>query len=964
MDLLNYDDVSLFIGLTSCPFNISPYEFYRQQFESQSDGLFANSKRSINKHFKNPYNINDSKDKLLYKPKGYCIFGKFDILLLSLIDDISFSTRSFKPFTQYSNRYFKDIYEHQSYYTLTPSFSDRNNKGYFNFFNNYTKLFSEEFDTKHPFISFTQFKLNPALLIGNGQSYLDIVYSYIETVFEKNEILKDDIHPIVLESLGSHEINILLFSDSIYKNSLIIKEIRELNINTPYCKNKFEKKVNSIKSNSLLATWLNADIDKTSIDNDIFIDTVSCVGHSLTTNINNLVIKDSENIRLQTKWYIKPGHNDATQKCIHNILKKHDEQLAKRVKQFFCIGQADLALELPFDLKLINNLFYSNNKLLAEHVRETYSQVLVDFEYTEVEKNNFFSIKKHLQKNYIISRNEVVEIEHLLRFFNAPSVLVEKILSVCNLFNTLMIEPIFYASFIELFHFIKMNFLYDLINKKRIMENISRGINTDNFIKEEITKPYVIDILKKNVRIIDEAFYNRFFQSHKTNDITDINLDYKGSVRQIISSYDSIFKIFSISFLNSKQSPDNNFDSLVFIADESVVKSYSNSLLINFQHLFQPYIYCSSLIHETCNYYIYKYFRFNVETILKIDPKSEYYLRLDKDIKLNLKYFNKENLVDISFENEGNNVILKDILINSLREYANTLPELVEEIKKEIFIDLIKISIEKNKRLLHYFLVDALTYVSAFHGNIEQYIHWHILYSKEQVNDIYYDVHKIDNNDIFINMFRIAFVLECFSDEINHIENINLYGSQRSIFEHIQNIISNFTIDNDAKEFILLVRDHAKKLYKKLYDIEYLPYDEMSDIKNKIEVFETQIKIGQICNIQENDQLNQTRLETSLYMAAFINVAHEFSNRFNGEKENKKYHKVIRRNTEEDDIENIGQINELEIPNTNDVAYDSLGGFFTTTPKIRKDIHLARTSFYKTTWNFSQIYKKEYFRKF
>lgn len=973
MNSLKYDDVSLFIGLTSCPFDQSPYDFYKKQFGSPADGLFANTKKSINQHFKDKY-TNSVKDKLLYKPKGYCVFGKFDILLLSLIDDISFSTRSFKPFTHHSNKYFNEIYEHQSYYTLTPDFSTIDNKTYFNFFNNYTKLFEDDFDGNYPFISFTQLKLNPALLIGNGQLYLDLVYKYIKQTFDDKKIHVNNIHPLILESLGSHEINVLLFSNSVYESASLIKEIRELNINS--FQKEFSTELETIKKKSLLANWL-SQIKETSsnINNDLFVDTVSCVGYSLSVNTDNieLSLKDRNNVKLHSKWYLKPGHNDETENVIQSVTEKYKTNELQFDTKYFCIGQADLVMELPFNLKLIEDLFY-NNRVLPLHVRETYSQVLVNFDKSELklQKPISFNVKNHLIKKYIITYEEVRQIEALLHYFNAPSVLIEKILSICNLFNTLMIEPIFYASFIELFHFIKKNILNTLTENKKILNNISNGEGDDLPIEEKISKPFVLDILRKNVRIIDEAFYNRFFQSHKTNDITDINLDYKGSVRQIISSYDSIYKLFAISFLFDKNSPKNNFDSLVYISDESVVKSYSNSLLINFQHLFQPYIFCSSLIHEACNFYIHKFYNYKIQSCLKESTKTTKFIKASKEIEQNLKYFNNINLSDFPYKalkNEFVYVNLNDILLKTIKEYLNTVSVNIKGVSIEIFERLIIESVNENKKLIHYFLVDALTFTSAFHGNIEQYIYWHILYLEKQVNDIYNDVHKVDNKDIIINMFRLAFVINCFKEEIKEeikIKNIELYEEQKEIFLHIKNIMTLFESTNEAKEFIKLVQQHSVSLYKMLYGIEYKNYNNNNKLKNKIEDLERKIKDGKICDINNSNDIGLSRLNTSLYMASFINVAHEFSNTYNDElliNSENRYHKVIRRNTESDDIENIGQINEFEINKSYDVTYDSLGGFFNTTPKIRKKIQLVRTSFYKTTWNFSQIYKKEYFSK-
>ena len=90
--VVKYSGLGVMVGFTTFPIDEDIPCFYENEVEK----LFNWYKKSLNS------NLLEEKDsdfiKYVYKPKAYYIFGKFDLIFISLIDDYEICGRTFRPF--------------------------------------------------------------------------------------------------------------------------------------------------------------------------------------------------------------------------------------------------------------------------------------------------------------------------------------------------------------------------------------------------------------------------------------------------------------------------------------------------------------------------------------------------------------------------------------------------------------------------------------------------------------------------------------------------------------------------------------------------------------------------------------------------------------------------------------------------------------------------------------------------
>ena len=121
------DDAGIFIGLITLPIQ-HEMTFYKNEIE---EGIFGTYKKAVRGNFEK---IKDKRflkeyDECFYLPKPYYLFGRYDMAILSLIDDFEFCSRTFHSFDPMTSSAGKKPYlenfKHQVITGPTPKFSEK-----------------------------------------------------------------------------------------------------------------------------------------------------------------------------------------------------------------------------------------------------------------------------------------------------------------------------------------------------------------------------------------------------------------------------------------------------------------------------------------------------------------------------------------------------------------------------------------------------------------------------------------------------------------------------------------------------------------------------------------------------------------------------------------------------------------------------------------------------------------------
>ncbi|MFN8238906.1 MAG: hypothetical protein U0T77_12110 [Chitinophagales bacterium] len=972
-----YNNKSLFIALVTGQVGKNPKNTFADLF---LNNLFPNFKNEVNSFLKSSEQI--TKGSKLYDPIGYSVYGKHDIMVLSLIDDIEFGTRNFQP---YSPGLFNDSnenndFDYQIFNTLYNTDSPHSDSF------DITELFSkdENYTIKFPFVCFTQLKLSTLLLVGNGQNYIQLVYENINVEYNKlkqtTEFTNNDFQFCVLESIGTHELIILTFSKSIKLIRDFLLNIRELGIKSnPEISNFFLKENNlekdttekqitltEVKENALITNLKKHYQDNLGlVDNHLFNDSTSVLGFSLeeAANFDNSFTQREKGLlSIHTKWYIKSGHY----KKIFTLLKDKFKEIKIDPQPFLSIGRGDMVIgdSITIDdfsnLSKINSILYDDIKI-NEHVKETITGINLRIDnINEIPDYNFESCHHEvITINYIIPQNTIDSLERALKYLNISKLLTQRIISLCNLFNIVIKDIVLIGNFIEIDTFLKVQIIEQIIdyadNEQKGNKNLQPKII---FIKQ----------IKEKCEFIEYAIHDRFFQTHRTSELTNLNLDYNGSVQQILSVYDALFRylIYNINYTQNKKNtneyhrramafnslPNNISYTCTFITNKLNAKSTEETLFLNYHHVFYPSLLLSILVHEVSNHYTNSLINSLLKQIKNSTPNNPELEKLRYLSDKYQKYFNSDNYP------ERNDIDFKDS-INIKENICLSISKLeMDVVVKEFLIN----NIDTQNDFNLYFLSDVFTYLITFHGNKELYSRWHISYYLIQSNHLYNDVHSIKIEEYILSFFRYFSIFKTLNIEISledELDNIfkiipsYYYTKREYLEEHIKlayKLVEEIHKVEVLREFFQTIKELTESKYEELFDRNEIKVDD-----EKLNEYLNGIKKGNFINLEY--KLNNTKFNYNLSAFIYTVIYWVYEDINKNDLANDKYWVLKRKRS---GIYKGSPIQE-DIEDTCRRPIDSLGGFFTTTAEVRAEVFRGNSVIYKTLWHFAQLYKKEYF---
>lgn len=646
------DSCGLVIGLVDNQSGTKSKELFEKEF---SKTIFRKYKKRIG----------DLKsDKYLYKPKGYHLFGDYNMAILALIDDFAFPNRVFHAGHGYGNNNEKYALQVISGISTESKYDGSNNGD-----NSLLKQAKSTFlnkDYKYPFIGITNYKINNGLLIGNGVEFLEMIKEHIQYLLKSNNVYHID--AICVDCFSNHELTIVYFSDSLQKIASFINITRALRLGNLISPS------DTIAKNSLLYKYLtkpadinaNKQIEKVK-DSHIFATTFSHMGYEMSAEI------PKEQLTLRYHWDLKPGHySDFTMAIKDNdIFQIENEQIIPG-SEMLEFSQSETILSYSKKIEAL-----SSCPEIKTYVRK--QRIHVVFSESQIIEQSLTNEKHPELACYLTKCTFPKEALNLLRGkldkCRVSKVLKERTLKMYETFNDGITDPLFFNYFIEL-----KNYLQGIIDKIRLY--------TDD-TEESVSLEDFHIWLDSMIRNFEQAYYNRFHQSSRMKNISDFNLEYNGGIQQIISAYDMTYKVIVENFVKEEEAQQN----CVYVSGYERVSSDRNSLRINIFHITYPELYASTVWKEAVNFYW---------DSLK-NRKTE-----------GLHAFNIERNNDLLFHPDYSKILQSKVRGSEKFDPSSYAHRLLLSSINEDFI--------------HYLLADAIVANNAYLGNYELFEYWYWTY--------------------------------------------------------------------------------------------------------------------------------------------------------------------------------------------------------------------------------------------
>ena len=598
---IQYEDCGLFISLNTIPPS-SGKEFFDKEIK---EGIFKKYRENI-ETFTGESGNPDFEG--FYHPKGYYLFGNFDLAVISLIDDYSLACKDYHPY----HHYMKGIEDQDSlpfnYQVITgtqPMLAE--NEGCRIKQIAQKTFLKEGFNSNFPFIGITSIKISNLLLIGKGMTVVKMIEMKIAECVNKLKSKRKNVSLefIIVESFSWAELTIVFFSDSYKTISDIVVTLREFRVEEMFGENHAD-----LLKDALVNFFLDKEDDdeKNKIKlgkSHVFTNTYTVFGYDMNMHDKtdkSVVWKKWEDklkeIKAFVGWQIKSGHLRSSIDSFE--IDEKDAELE------FIVGKTDFTIatkgqEFATSLATFERLAQGSWKELHKHVKgmetiphikyslkdlaEVREELELSSELSPVEESHFYANDR--LKEYSFNLKELQKLKSDLCKLNVSKIIREKVHNMFVNFNEGMQDPLLYGFFIDLRNFLKwfLSQIAILLDKTK----------TGNL--KEINE--IQDLINEMVLHFELAFKNRYQNTYKLKDVTDYNMEYNGGIQQIVTGFDSIYKTITRKFAEDGKL---NY-SFVYVSGVTGISSSRGSVRLNYYHIFQPEIFFSHIVKEAINFY-------------------------------------------------------------------------------------------------------------------------------------------------------------------------------------------------------------------------------------------------------------------------------------------------------------------------------------------------------------------------
>ena len=582
------DDCGIFLGLSTIPLPLKQGKaFFKREIQN---GIFKQYKDritsfSFNKE-KDDTAIREDFDQYLYRAKAYYLFGSFDLAVLALVDDFKLGSKTFHPYSHLTEEALANADgrllqpENFIFQTLTgyapqliaehPSLLETACE---------TFLREEEKENpRFPLFSSCSLKLNNAFTVGGGNTFIQLVASMITSHLEASPDYKEHFDFILLQTFSWNEFTLLFFSDSYSTITKHILQIRELNFKDlklfDYGNNSF---IESIRKEALLSHLIKDDneVGEKLDFAHIFVHSQSIFGFDIDLFEDENIAHSpkfkqlrDESLNLNIQLFVKPGH-------LKTVAQYFDQ---KSENWRLHIGKGDFIYPVPDgNLRLsYRELLHSTDlESINKHIRGLQTHPELSFELDEiagelVEDHFFYSQKLG---RFAFTIEDLRRLRDYLVRCKVSKTVRERVINMYVNFNYGIQDPVLFAYFIDLHSFLT-----------KTLNDIAALTEEDDQSVEETSDS--LSILSND---FEKAFRNRFHLSYLMSEMADINMDFNGGVQQLVSLFDSVYKIMaSVLQMPMKERPS------LCVSSISGIASNDNSVEMSYAHLLQPSLFLST----------------------------------------------------------------------------------------------------------------------------------------------------------------------------------------------------------------------------------------------------------------------------------------------------------------------------------------------------------------------------------
>ena len=559
-------DAGLAVSFLSLPFQ-HEREFFERELR---DSIFQRYRHAVASNFSASADPAARREfeHFFYVPAAYYLFGRFDVAVLTLVDDFEFSARTLHPFDPMmaSGRksYFENFF-HKVITGPTPRFGQGDD--------GFVALARRTFlaPKRRPLFAVALFKLNNSLLIGCGVDLLRAAVSYIQKL--GREMADRGLDLIVLESYAWHEITVLVFADAYALILELIARVREINLGQ-----LAPEPPAAIFARSLLAKHLSRSGSAGEIASaHVFAESETTLGFDFSILDGDLsplaAIPAADRIDLTTRWYIKPGHLSTARRL---LLEDGAQDVA------FAFGRGDLLTRAAGDgnatrAQIESYVHAFGNEKLRDVVLQRYTIATSPETHWDSmpEPPSSHPSFTHQINHLKYDVEDLRMFEDNLRTLGTPKILALKLLNMYANFNDGLLDRNLYGFFAELLPFMDLVF-------KHTEDAAKRGFpaSVETWCRQ----------MQQVVENFDLAYRNRFHNSHRLGEITDFNMDFKGGIQQLVTAYDGAYKAIG--------SVVGNHKSFVCVGGAPSVFSTTYESRLNYFHLFQPEAFLTVATHE------------------------------------------------------------------------------------------------------------------------------------------------------------------------------------------------------------------------------------------------------------------------------------------------------------------------------------------------------------------------------
>lgn len=889
------NEVGLFLGLLSYPFDLDGKSFYDQQIVK----FFEIYRKFLRKYdIDAPISIDDDE---LYVPKGYRLFGTQGLAILSLVDDYSFFTRVFNknhiqtvlekdnnnkkniendPFIKEFN--FKSVVVSGVMETIPTETG-----GYITLKNKARKTFLAKED-KYTYIGIIRLKIDPRVLTrtqsneGINDQGMAVTKRIREAIYNITAIkLKDErLDYICVDCFDNDEMTVMAFSNNLLYLYNFLGEIRSLkctDIGQEYKNGNTVLKEKHVFASTLLCFGYDPDkIEAVETDNNLNGFYINCLIES------------------------KTGHRDS----LFEYLKNKKKDLFENNLTTNITGGCNVIAKVP--ITKIRSL----EKLCEKDLEFIYHTRKVKISLPDVSELDDRIINLTKYENIKKIGNEIdVDLDGLRRDIKSLGVskaLRDRTMALFELYDNAHRNPL------QQFY---LDELKGVLEDFPILIKELDGNPSESLLLIEKT-------LNKEIDNMESAIYDRLHHQ-KYNQAP---LEYNGGIQQYLTAFDYAYKIITSAL---------GMDEKVYVTITGTERASSvrNLFRLNINNIVYPELFAYAVWKEASNYTILP---------LKGDLFQEGPATINNSDRQLLHRWNM--LLD---DRHKDSRILDDIKyeINKDRRFNSSDP-----IQKYILDNV-------SNEMLSYFLQDAIVYHFTYLYDFE--LMWHTyLKTMLQTSICYYRLNKIDKGYLTYMLLRLFMVnrvmnekdddaTEFINNQKDNPFDASLGAAWIECFQKTLDL-SEIIYEVIEKEEFLKLRNIQIGYIENRINQQYQPIDNQVQRRQKSIENRKYMDKGEVILPEENDNpVNYLICLFNAYLGAVRDL--------DCPPDDKQYPiKSVPRLPKDGSILGFNELHLKEEVNNrmSNVLSDPTGGFFTRTAETRQKYFTYRTVLYRSLWNF------------